>query len=179
MFLRALGRIVVGAILFGCGRPARPSPVPTSGGYAAVSSDSAVLVFPPGPSASFVLNMSESRTAINDYYWSVIIPHTPHYQSVWLMVDEVPDGHRASIPVEQFVTRARLGAFRETGSGPYVDVLDSIPLTLTVILGRPAIVVHGKPAVRRLFDQRPSFVTFVRHTRDAQSVTDSVAITYR
>jgi len=179
MSLGVLRKIVVGAFLFGCGRPAPPWPVPTSRAYAVVTRDSAILVFPPVPSATCVLNISESRTTINDYYWSAIIPHTPHYQSVWFMVDEAPDGRRASVPVEQFVTHARLGAFRGTGNGPYVDVLDSIPLTLTVILGRPTIVVRGTPAVRRLFDQRPSFVTFVRHTRGAQSATDSVAITYR
>ena len=179
MSLRVSRRIVVGAFLLGCGRHVRPWAVPTSGGYAAVTRDSAVLVFPPGPSGAFVLNMSQSKTAINDYYWGAVIPHTPHYQSVWFMVDEVPYGQRASVPVERFVTHARLGAFRETGSGPYVDVLDSIPLTLTVVLGRPAIVVHGNPAVRKLFDQRPTFVTFVRHTREAESAIDSVAIIYR
>ena len=179
MYLRVLRMVAVGILVVGCGRPAPLSPVPASRGYAAVTRDSAVLVFPPEPSGAFVLNMSESKTAINDYYWSAIIPHAPLYQSVWFMVDEVPDGRRASVPVEQFVTHARLGAFRGTGSGPYVDVLDSIPLTLTVVLGRPTIVVHGKVPVRRLFDQRPSFVTFVRHTRDAESATDSVAITYR
>jgi hypothetical protein len=179
MSLRTLRTIVVGAFVLGCGRPTIPSAVPASGGYAAVTRDSAVIVFPPAPSASFVLNMSESRTGINDYYWIAIIPHTPHSQSVWFMVDEVPGGRRASVPVEQFVTHARFGAYRGTDNGPFVELLDSIPLTLTVILGRPAIVVHGGQAVRSLFDQRPSFVTFVRYTREARSATDSVAITYR
>jgi hypothetical protein len=144
-----------------------------------VTRDSAVLIFPRSPASAFVLNIGQPATTINDYYWSVVIPHTPHFQSVWFMIDEVRDGLRAVVPIEQFVTHARLGAFRGTGNGPYVDVLDSITLMLKAIGGRPAIVVHGRVAVRRLFDQRPTFVTFVRHTRDEPSTIDSVAVAYR
>ena len=179
MSLRNFRFVPVAAFLFGCTRSTPLSVVPERVGYAAVTRDSVVLVFPPVPSGSFVLNIDQPATTVNDYYWSVVIPHTPRFQSVWFMIDGVRDGHRIVVPIEVFVTRARLGAFRGTGSGPYVDVLDSIPLSLIGIGGRLAIVVHGRAAVRRLFDQRPTFVTFVRHTRNQPSATDSVAVAYR
>jgi len=177
--LRDLPFAAVTAFLVGCAHSAPVPVVPDSLGYAAVTRDSAVLVFPLAPSTSLVLNIGQPATTVNDYYWSVVIPHAPHAQSVWFMIDEVPNAARTVVSVEQFVTRARLGAFRGAGSGPYVDILDSIPLALTGIAGRPAIVVRGRVAVRRLFDQRPTFVTFVRHTRDQPSATDSVAVAYR
>lgn len=179
MSLRDLRSFVVGALLVGCGRRAPRYTVAQTAGYAQVTADSAILVFPPSLHAGWALNIDESSTSINDYYWIVVIPHAPRYQLIWFMVDETPSGHRTKVTVDQFLARARLGAGLALGGGPYVQQLDSIRLAAIAINGRPSLVVRGRTSIERLFDQRPPFVEFVRHTRGEQSVFDTVAVTYR